>query len=122
MNLIIPKDCDNAPKKKIIAEFIRYFYMNDSDKLEELLTEGFIFHRVGIGIIDSISDLKNYSSAVKNPEEVEIISLITHGKLAACDLILKNSNQIYQIAYIFKFQSAAKNYISRISEYKILYH
>jgi hypothetical protein len=117
--LNIPEDCcDNAPKKRIIRDFIIAFYKKEWDIVNGGLEKEFEFRIIGNRIILDKEGLRRYleESVVL---ELTIEEVLTHGKFGASNGFIKSNNEKIAFAYFFEFRSAGKNSIKTISEYKI---
>ncbi len=117
--LNIPLDCDNAPKRRIIIDFIIACYQYDWQTIHEKLEDKFAFKIIGNRAIETNEELRQYLDRDINVIELTIDNVLIHGKYGACNGILKSENEEISFAYFFEFQSAGKNTIKSISEYKI---
>ncbi|HEV7379749.1 MAG TPA: hypothetical protein VGN64_08155 [Dyadobacter sp.] len=120
--LNIPQDCDNAPKRRVIRDFIIAFYQNDWEAINDKLEDIFSFTIVGNRTIKTKEDLKEYLYRDIDVIELTIYDVLSHGKYGACNGCLKTRNEEISFAYFFHFQSAGKNGVSAISEYMIASH
>ncbi len=118
--LNIPKDCDNAPKRRIIRDFVVAFYKKDWQRINEILEDKFTFKIIGDRNIEATDDFVKYLDSYINVIELNIDEILSHGKYGACNGTMKNKAEEINIAYFFEFQSASKNTIKTISEYKII--
>ncbi len=119
MKIFIPNDCDNAPKRKVIKDFILAVYKNKWSEIENLLDDKFEFDMIGEVKIKEKETLKKYLSSFIKITELKINEILSHGKFGACNgEIIVNEQQV-NFAYFFEFKSAGKNIIAKIYEYKI---
>jgi len=119
MKISIPKDCDNAPKKRIIKDFVVSIFQHHWQEAEQIIEPDFKFIRVGKDIIEEKEALKKHFSEVPEIKELMIEEILTHGKFGACNGAIKLKNQIIHFAYFIEFKSAGKNTITKITEYQI---
>ena len=119
MKISFPNDCDNAPKRKVIKDFIVAFYKNKSNEIENLLEDRFEFDIIGEIKIKEKETLKKYSSNFLKTTELKINEILSHGKFGACNGEVIIDKQKIDFAYFFEFKSAGKNVFVKISEYKI---
>lgn len=119
MKITIPLDCDNAPKRRIIKDFIVSVYQKKWHEVGEILDENFSLISFGENSIEVFDVLKEHFSSISKIEELAIHEILSHGKLGACNGKIKLKNQIINFAYFIEFKSAGKNTITKITEYKI---
>ena len=119
MKIRIPKDCDNAPKRRIIKDFILLIFQNEWQNVEQMLESNFKLTIIGKNTIEDIESLKKHFSRIPKIEELIIDEILSHGKLGACNGQIKLKKQIIYFAYFFEFKSAGKNTIFEITEYQI---
>ncbi|MEG0851387.1 MAG: hypothetical protein RSF34_11150 [Flavobacterium sp.] len=114
-----PQDCDNAPKRRVIRDFVIAFYKKDWQTINEKLEDKFTFKIIGDRTIDTGDELIKYLDSDFNVIELTIHDILSHGKYGACNGIIKCKKEEINFAYFFEFQSAGKNSIKAISEYII---
>lgn len=119
IKLHIPKDCDNAPKRKVIRDFIVDLYKQDFSKIGQVVEDDFEFRIIPNKTIKNDQELKIYLNKNKNVIELTLEEVLSHGKYGACNGSYKTENKLIHFAYFFEFKSAGKNTIKIISEYKI---
>ena len=117
--LNIPQDCDNAPKRRTIRDFVTAFYKKDWQTLNEKLEDIFTFKIIGNRTIKTTDDLIKYLESDVIVVELTISDVLSHGKYGACNGVVKSKKEEINFAYFFEFQSAGKNTIKSISEYII---
>jgi hypothetical protein len=117
--LNIPQDCDNAPKRRIIRDFVIALYKKDWRTINEKLEDKFTFKIIGNRTIETTDDLIKYLDSDINVIELTIDDILSHGKYGACNGIVKSKRDVINFAYFFEFQSVGKNAIKTISEYII---
>lgn len=117
--LSIPQDCDNAPKRRIIRDFIVAIYKKEWEEINEVLEEKFEYKIISNKTIKVKEDLIRYLDKDITIIELKIDEVLSHGKLGACNGVLKSKKGEINFAYFFEFISAGKNSIKTISEYLI---
>jgi hypothetical protein len=120
LKLNIPEDCDNAPKRRVVRDFIIACYKKDWDIVDDALEDMFEFRITGLRVIESKEELRKYLDENVSFNELTIDEVLTHGKFGACNGTLKSKKEEICFAYFFEFKSAGKNSIKTISEYKVV--
>lgn len=87
--------------------------------ISEKLAEGFTFKIIGNRSVVTIDDLGKHLKTYDNAIELTIDKILSHGKYAACNGIVKSNKEEISFAYFFEFKSAGNNTLKRISEYGI---
>ena len=120
MDIILPNDCENAPKRRIIKNFIVSLYQKHWCELAVMLDEKFLLIPVGHSTITELEELKKFYSLIENIETLNIVDILSHGKFGACQgkLHFKNNSNMY-FAYFFEFKSAATSTITQLTAYLI---
>ena len=119
MKITIPHDCDNAPKRRIVKDFVISAYQQQWQEVEEILDNNFNLISFGKNSIETFEELKNHFSQISKFEELVINEILSHGKFAACNGSIKLKSKTVHFAYFIEFKSAGKNTISKIKEYRI---
>lgn len=70
MKITIPKDCDNAPKKRIIKDFLVSIFQHHWQEVEQILEPNFKFICVGKDTIEEKEALKKHFSEVPKMEKI----------------------------------------------------
>lgn len=117
--LNVPQDCDNAPKRRVIRDFVIAFYKNEWQTINEKLEDKFTFKIIGNRTIENTDNLRKHLDSEINVIELTIDEVLSHGKYGACNGIVRSKKKELSFAYFFEFQSAGKNTIKTISEYII---
>lgn len=109
--LSFPSDCGNAPKRKQLKEVAASAFLNRIEEVSDYLAENFSYTVVGKGksgdkalFLEKVSLL-----AERQPTEVILPSVITHGRTAALECranFKKGSPAAY--AVFIEFTSAGK--------------
>ncbi|MGO3048636.1 DNA-binding protein [Staphylococcus casei] len=116
-------NCDNAPKRRLMLEFLIGCALVEKEKLIKTVTENFIWNVVGAFQIQGLDAFYEELEA----HQVEIASLnvtqnISHGKLGALHgtQIAKDGSTIY-FADFFEFESHQKDAkVKAITSYVIM--
>ncbi|NUY82746.1 hypothetical protein HUK80_17720 [Flavobacterium sp. MAH-1] len=119
MKISYPDDCDNAPKRRAVKNFIISLYQNKFKEFDSLLDDKFELEKVGEDKIIGKLTLDKYSSTFSEITELSIKEILSHGKFGACQGYIRDKTQRIDFAYFFEFKSAGKNVILKVSEYKI---
>lgn len=105
--IVFPTDCGNSPRLIIVSEFSAAWAMTDSDAVAERLAEGAYWTLVG-----DDEEGRGNETAIPwlntEPEHVEILSTVTHGKLAACDGYVTHGESRVDFCHVLRFTGAAK--------------
>lgn len=117
-----PNDCGNAPKKRVLKEFIIAFAKNDIGFITESLSENVTWNLINECIIQGrdhvVKEVEN--KLTRKIVELEIHKIITHGYTAAANGSVKlEDNSFYSFCNVYAFVSAGKNTIKEITSYVI---
>ncbi|MCG1028453.1 hypothetical protein [Virgibacillus halodenitrificans] len=124
INLIIPKGCDNAPRKQIVIEFTVAILKQQNDIVKEYADESIIWYQ-----LKDNKKIEGQSSLItilqdENKEIVdclEISQVITHGKYASINgvLTLANGTKI-DFCDVYTFSNTARSgKVKEIKSYKL---
>lgn len=103
----LPTDCGNAPRIGIVGDLAVNWAMGDEDAVSEWLTEEAIWTLVGGGTYNGLTAAGRTGPPFE-PERVEIISVITHGRLASCDGYLEAGGRRLDFSHALRFASTSK--------------
>ncbi len=112
-DIVFPTDCGNSPRLIIVSEFSAAWATTDTDAVVERLAEGSRWAVVG----DENEGGRQEPTIpwpTVDPELVEILSTVTHGKLAACEGYITNGESRVDFCHMIQFTGAAKT--AKISE------
>lgn len=111
--LIIPKGCDNAPRKQILIEFTVARLKKDHEIIEKYTHEAIVWYPVREN--EKVEGQLSFLAALQDEYEhtitgLEVYQVITHGKFASINgvIALTNGNQI-DFCDVYTFSSAAKS-------------
>ena len=123
IELIIPKGCDNAPRKKIMIDFTVAVLTGDSEVIEEYSHEDILWNRLkeqkATAGLDAL--LAGLNDEGKKIDVLEIYQVITHGKFASINgVISKSDGSKIDFCDVYTFTSAAKSgRVKEIKSYRI---
>lgn len=120
MDLIAPSDCGNSPRMALVADIITAWASGDDAKVHEWLADGACWVLVGAqgpgeassqvdG--DAADDRGTVGVIVPPPFEAdrgEILTVLNHGRLAACDGYLVRGAERVDFCHVIRFAGAAK--------------
>ncbi|PBB04647.1 hypothetical protein [Salimicrobium humidisoli] len=124
MELIIPKGCDNAPRKQILIDFTVAIIKQQDDIIKEFADESIIWYQLKDN--KKITGRNSFITFLqeKNKEIVdclEIYQVITHGKDASINgvISLENGTKI-DFCDVYQFSNAAKSgKVKEIKSYRL---
>lgn len=124
MKMIIPKGCNNAPRKQIVIDFTVGILTQQSNIIEEYTHESIIWHRLKEQIkLEGLSSLMTTLQGDKTIKVdcLEIDQVITHGKSASINgvLLFADGSKV-DFCDVYTFSSAAKSgKVKEVKSYRI---
>lgn len=122
MKLHLPSDCENSPKKKLIAELTALFSSYSIPQVMEFMAEDVVWTLVGD---QPISGKKNFEAALQKmsdlkAKELTIHQIITHGKEAAVsgEMVMEDGSA-YGFSDFYVFTSAGSSKVKSIRSYVV---
>lgn len=112
MKLIIPKGCDNAPRKQILIDFTVAVLSEQSNVIKAHAHENIMWHHLKeqketTGLDALLTELNNEAKRV---DSLEIYQVITHGKFASINGVISRSDGVkIDFCDVYTFSSAAKS-------------
>ena len=112
IKMIIPKGCDNAPRKQIMIDFTAAVLTGQSDVIEDYAHEDIIWNHLKVqketaGLDALLADLNHEGEKI---DALEIYHVITHGKFASINgLITLSDGSKVDFCDVYTFSSAAKS-------------
>ena len=112
MEIIIPKGCDNAPRKQIVIDFTVAVLKGQSDIIEEYAHEDIIWNHLKeqketAGLNALLSDPNHEKEKI---DSLEIFQVITHGKFASINAVITlHDGSKIDFCDVYTFSSAAKS-------------
>ncbi|MEZ5085050.1 MAG: hypothetical protein R2722_01945 [Tessaracoccus sp.] len=107
MEIKLPSDCGNAPRIGIVGDFAVSWAKADEAAISDWLADDANWMLIG-GDTLSGPEAARKASPPFTPERVEIISVITHGRLASCDGYLEAEGKRIHFSHAFRFASTSK--------------
>lgn len=107
MEITIPADCGNSPRMAIVAELVSAWIRSDAAALGEWLADDISWQFVGGATLTG----PDAATTVLPPITADggtLLSVVNHGKFAACDGYLEGDGQRLQFAHMLRFTGAAK--------------
>lgn len=118
MEIHTPKDCDNAPKKRIIRDFIIAYSCKNTGQVNDFLAGDFSFVLVGEKEITEKEALSAHINGIEAGTKLFFEQILTHGKFGAANGRLVSSRDT-DFAYFFEFTSAGSSIIKKITDYLV---
>ena len=112
IKMIIPKGCDNAPRKQIMIDFTAAVLTGQSDVIEDYAHEDIMWNHLKeqketAGLDALLADLNHEGEKI---DSLEIYQVITHGKFASINgLITLSDGSKVDFCDVYTFSSAAKS-------------
>lgn len=108
--MTIPEDCGNSPRMMIVAELAAAWAAGEEAPVREWLREDAAWFLVG-------EDAPAADGIVPPPivaERGEVLTVLNHGRLAACDGYLVRGEERVDFCHVVRFAGATKT--ARIRE------
>lgn len=107
--LYFPQGCNNAPRKELLVQFYANILESQSSNLNQVLSPGITWNEIHNAYIEGATNLIIWLiERHRDIEEMEIESVITHGKEAAVKGTYTSNNELTYFCDIFEFKSAGK--------------
>lgn len=107
MQINLPSDCGNAPRIAIVGDLVSDWATGDSNAVAEWLADDATWLWVGQQTYSGPGAAAEVRLQLV-PEQMEVISIITHGRLAACDGFLTDGSTRIDFSHMFRFASTSK--------------
>lgn len=104
MEMRIPEDCGNSPRMAIVADIVTAWAAGEEGAVREWLREDATWHLVG-------EDAPAPDGIVPPPfvaARGEILTVLNHGRLAACDGSLEGDGQRVDFCHVLRFAGTTK--------------
>ncbi|MFS0661035.1 hypothetical protein AB1L07_19595 [Niallia alba] len=123
MKLIIPRGCDNAPRKQIVIDFTVAILKQQSEIIKEYADESIILYQLKDNkkIEGQCSLITTLQDENKNIGCLEIYQVITHGKFASINgvISLANGTKI-DFCDVYMFSNTARSgKVKEIKSYRL---
>lgn len=107
MEIKLPTECGNAPRIGVVGDFAVNWAKGDTESVSEWLADDTTWTLIG-GDTYSGPEAAGKVGPPFTPERVEIISIITHGRLASCDGYLEAGGRRIDFSHALSFASTSK--------------
>ncbi|GAA4512609.1 MULTISPECIES: hypothetical protein [Sphingobacterium] len=114
MEVLAPKDCNNAPKKRIIKEFTEALWSQQWSVLRAMVVETFTFEVAGKLQSFDFAALQHEIPSNHSFYKMELDAVITHGAFGACQGKIQSKVLCLDFAFFLSFTSAGKNTIKHL--------
>lgn len=114
--IVIPEDCGNAPRERLLRDFNLAFIEGDIEKTLSFVAEDVTWELVGEGTINGRDGMGAWlgSMAGKKARRVEFEHFITHGKTAAVNGSYEmEGGSKFRFCDIYEFAAAASDSLIR---------
>lgn len=121
MKITVPKDCDNAPRRRMIRDLNIAFAYADSKEMAEFFHPDIVWEMVGNktlnGIAKVLAFLGTATFSKANALNLEVI--ITHGKFASAMGSMRFAKETIAFNDTYEFTSAASSKLKKITSFAI---
>lgn len=124
MKLIIPKGCDNAPRKQIVIDFTVAILKQQNEIIKEYADEAIVWYQ-----LKENKKIEGQSSLINILQDedqniydcLEIYQVITHGKFASINGVISFANESkIDFCDVYMFSNTAKSgKVKEIKSYRI---
>lgn len=122
MEITLPTDCGNAPRIGIVGDFAVDWASGNAEAVAGRLADGATWTLVGTDTHSGPEAAKEVGPPF-SPEHVEVLSIITHGRLASCDGYLEAGGRRIDFSHALRFASTSKTAkIAELRSYLIEAH
>lgn len=108
MKINLPADCGNAPRMIIVGEFVVNWAKGDTDAVAEWLCDDASWSLVGEGTHIGPDSSREAGPRI-GAERLEVLSIVTHGRLASCDGYLEAGTTRIAFSHVFRFAGASRS-------------
>ena len=124
MKIIIPKGCDNAPRKQIVIDFTVATLKQQNKIIEEYADESIVWFQLKDNKkIESLSSLITILQDENKDiiETLEVYQVITHGKYASINGVISLANGTkVDFCDVYMFSNTAKSgKVKEIKSYRL---
>ena len=120
--ITVRPDCNNAPKKVLLRDFISAFANADIDGILSPMSDDIVWNLVGDSVIEGKENVRALLEAMQGigTSDLVIESIITHGREAAVNGVIRsNSGQAHAFCDVVQFTRAASMKIKTMTSYSI---
>ena len=110
MEITIPEDCGNSPRMTIVAEIAAAWAAGEDASVRAWLTQDAQWTLVGA----DDPPAEGYVPPPMVADSGEILTVLNHGRLAACDGYLRRGSERVDFCHVIRFAGTTKT--ARIRE------
>ena len=121
-NITVRPDCENAPRKALMRDFISAFAHADVDAILAPMRDDIVWNLVGDTVIEGKENVRKLLEGMENAGTSDLVieTIITHGRDAAVNGVIKsNSGQSHAFCDVVQFDGAAGMKIKTMTSYSI---
>lgn len=118
MEVKLPSDCGNAPRIGIVGDFAVNWAKGNNEAVSECLADDAIWVLVGVDTHRGPGAAAKSGPPIE-PVRLEVVSIITHGRLASCDGYLESEGERVAFSHVFRFASTSKT--AKLAEVRSYY-
>ena len=121
-NITVRPDCENAPRKAMLRDFISAFALADVDAILAPMSDDIAWNLVGDAVIEGKVNVRQMLEGMENAGTSDLVieTIITHGRDAAVNGVIKsNSGQSHAFCDVVQFDGAAGMKIKTMTSYSI---
>ncbi|HIW62115.1 MAG TPA: nuclear transport factor 2 family protein [Candidatus Stackebrandtia excrementipullorum] len=107
METTLPSDCGNSPRTTIVGDFVSRWAAGDTAGVSSWLSDDATWTFVGSGEHTG-PDVAAQAIPAVPPQTLEVLSIVTHGRLASCDGRLETDGKRVNFSHVFRFTGATK--------------
>lgn len=104
MEMTIPEHCGNSPRMALVAQLVTAWAAGEEASVREWLREDATWLLVGEGAPAAGGIVAPPFTA----EHGEILTVLNHGRVAACDGFLQRGEERIDFCHVLRFAGAAK--------------
>lgn len=115
----IPEMCNDSPRRRLIVELNIGFAEGNAAKVMPFLSNTIIWEMADGKILNGFEEVSGFLQRITQQTAGKLIikNIVTHGKMAACNGILKFKDREVRFADFYEFTSAGSATIKRITSY-----
>lgn len=106
MQIVVPNDCGNSPRLAIVSDFVTSWMSGARDAAQSLLADDATWELVGAHTL--VGSVPIVVSGAWEAEHLEILSVINHGRTAACEGFVRARGVRTDFCHVFRFPSPTK--------------
>lgn len=107
MEINLPSDCGNSPRMSIVGELVSSWAKGAADAVGEWLADDVTWSLIGGDTHVGLGSAQTAGPPIL-AERVEVLSIVTHGRLASCDGYLESGTTRVAFSHVFPFVGVSK--------------